>query len=176
MSDQIGTVGVEHVVTGSNAVLVEMLHALQAVRAGDFTVRLRTDWEGLPGKIADVFNDIVSTNQRMAGQLDRVGQVVGKEGLTNQRVKLGLAHGAWGEMEDSVNSLIDDLLRPTAEVTRTIAAVAQGDLLRPMRLDVDGRPLKGEFLRSATIVNTMIKPIIVLTTATCLVNKASVLL
>ncbi|MFA7306197.1 MAG: HAMP domain-containing protein [Hyphomicrobium sp.] len=140
-----------------------MLHALQAVRGGDFTVRLRTDWEGLPGKIADVFNDIVSTNQRMAGQLDRVGQVVGKEGLTNQRVKLGLAHGAWGEMEDSVNSLIDDLLRPTAEVTRTIAAVAQGDLLRPMRLDVDGRPLKGEFLRSATIVNTMIKQLSIFT-------------
>jgi HAMP domain-containing protein/signal transduction histidine kinase/DNA-binding response OmpR family regulator len=164
MSDQIGTVGVEHVVAGgSNAVLVEMLHALQAVRGGDFTVRLRTDWEGLPGKIADVFNDIVSTNQRMAGQLDRVGQVVGKEGLTNQRVKLGLAHGAWGEMEDSVNSLIDDLLRPTAEVTRTIAAVAQGDLLRPMRLDVDGRPLKGEFLRSATIVNTMIKQLSIFT-------------
>lgn len=99
MSDQIGTVGAERFAVGSNAVLVEMLHALQAVREGDFTVRLRTDWDGLPGKIADVFNDIVSTNQRMAGQLDRVGQVVGKEGLTNQRVKLGLARGAWGEME-----------------------------------------------------------------------------
>ena len=163
MSEQVGTVGAEHIVGGTNAVLVELLHALQAVRGGDFSVRLRADWDGLPGKIADVFNDIVATNQRMAGQLDRVGQVVGKEGLTDQRVKLGLAHGAWGEMEDSVNSLIDDLLRPTAEVTRTIAAVAQGDLLQPMRLDVDGRPLKGEFLRSATIVNTMIKQLSIFT-------------
>ena len=32
-----------------------------------------------------------------------------------------------------------------------------------MRLDVDGRPLKGEFLRSATIVNTMIKQLGVFT-------------
>src|SRR5207302_1480566 len=69
----------------------------------------------------------------------------------------------WGGMENSVNSLIDDLLWPTAEVTRSIEAVAQGDLLVTMRLDVDGRPLKGEFLRSATIVNTMIKQLSVFT-------------
>ena len=60
-------------------------------------------------------------------------------------------------MEGSVNTLIDDLLWPTTEVTRTIAAVAKGDLSQTMRLEVDGRPLKGEFLRSATIVNTMIE-------------------
>ena len=66
-------------------------------------------------------------------------------------------------METSVNSLIDDLLWPTAEVTRTIEAVAQGNLLQAMRLDVDGRPLRGEFLRSATIVNTMIKQLGVFT-------------
>ena len=55
--------------------------------------------------------------------------------------------GAWGEMEVSVNTLIDDLLRPTTEVTRAIAAVAQGNLAQTVRLDVDGRPLQGEFLR-----------------------------
>ncbi len=66
-------------------------------------------------------------------------------------------------MENSVNTLIDDLLWPTTEVTRAIAAVAQGDLLQTMRLDVDGRPLEGEFLRSATIVNTMIKQLGVFT-------------
>src|SRR5207302_977237 len=71
--------------------------------------------------------------------------------------------GAWSEMEGSINSLIDDLLWPTTEVTRAIAAVAQGDLLQTVRLDVEGRPLKGEFLRSATIVNTMIKQLSVFT-------------
>ena len=48
-------------------------------------------------------------------------------------------------------------------MTRAIAAVAQGDLLQTVRLDVDGRPLKGEFLRSANIVNTMIKQLGVFT-------------
>src|ERR1700684_1575099 len=143
--------------------LAELLHALQAMRVGDFSVRMAGDRIGIMGKIADTFNEIVATNQRMAKQVERVGQVVGREGKTRQRVRLGLSDGAWGEMEASVNSLIDDLLWPTTEVTRAIAAVAQGDLLRTGSLDVDGRPLKGEFLRSAEIVNTMIKQLNVFT-------------
>jgi HAMP domain-containing protein/CheY-like chemotaxis protein/signal transduction histidine kinase len=143
--------------------LEELLRALQAMQAGDFSVRLPGSQTGLFGKISDTFNDIVSTNQRMAQQLERVGDVVGKEGKTRQRVRLGADRGAWGEMEASVNTLIDDLLWPTVEVTRAIAAVAKGDLLQTVNLDVDGRPLRGEFLRSATIVNTMIKQLSVFT-------------
>jgi signal transduction histidine kinase/HAMP domain-containing protein/DNA-binding response OmpR family regulator len=143
--------------------LQELLHALQAMRAGDFSVRIAGERTGLVGKIADTFNDIVGANERMAQQLERAEQVVGREGRTRHRVKFALPNGAWSEMEDSVNTLIDDLLWPTAEVTRVIGAVAQGDLLQTVRLDVDGRPLKGEFLRSANIVNRMIKQLGVFT-------------
>ncbi len=141
----------------------ELLEALQAVRVGDFSVRLPGQQTGLAGKIADVFNEIVAANHRMAQQLERVGQVVGREGRTRQRVKFALSSGAWGEMESSVNLLIDDLLWPTTEVTRVITAVAKGDLLQTVPLEVDGRPLQGEFLRSADIVNTMIKQLSVFT-------------
>jgi len=143
--------------------LRELLHALQAMRVGDFSVRMAGDRTGIMGKVADTFNEIVAANERIAGQLERVGQVVGREGKTRQRVRFGLSEGAWGEMESSVNTLIDDLLWPTTEVTRAIAAVAQGDLLQTVQLDVDGRPLMGEFLRSAEIVNTMIKQLNVFT-------------
>src|SRR6516165_4757538 len=140
-----------------------LLQALQAVRVGDFSVRLPGERVGLMGKIADTFNDIVAANERMAQQIDRVGQAVGREGKTRQRVRLGLSSGAWGEIETAANGLIDDLLWPTTEVTRAIAAVAKCDLRQTVSLDVDGRPLKGEFLRSANIVNTMIKQLSVFT-------------
>ncbi|HET7083145.1 MAG TPA: HAMP domain-containing protein, partial [Rhizomicrobium sp.] len=143
--------------------LEALLTALQAMQNGDFTVRLSGSRTGIIGKIADTFNDIVFTNQKMAQQLDHVGDVVGKQGKTRHRVKLGLTDGAWGEMEASVNTLIDDLLWPTVEVTRAISAVAKGDLLQTVNLDVEGRPLKGEFLRAANIVNTMIKQLSVFT-------------
>jgi HAMP domain-containing protein/CheY-like chemotaxis protein/signal transduction histidine kinase len=148
---------------GSSGEIHELLQALQAVRVGDFSVRMAGNQVGLIGKIADTFNEIVAANQRMAQQLEHVGEVVGRQGKTRQRVRFGIGNGAWGEMESSVNALIDDLLWPTTEVTRAIAAVAQGDLLQTVRLDVDGRPLKGEFLRSAEIVNTMIKQLNVFT-------------
>ena len=140
-----------------------LMTALQAVADGDFSVRLPGDWTGLEGKIADRFNDIVAANQKMAEELARVGQVVGREGKTRQRMRFARSGGAWGEMQVSFNTLIDDLVRPTTEVTRAVTAVAQGNLLQTVRLDVEGRPLEGEFLRSATIVNTMIKQLSVFT-------------
>jgi HAMP domain-containing protein/CheY-like chemotaxis protein/signal transduction histidine kinase len=143
--------------------LAAILASLQTMRDGDFSVRLPGAWTGLAGKIADTFNEIVTANQQMANELKRVGQVVGKEGRTRERTRFHQSKGAWGEMEVSVNTLVEDLLRPTAEVTRAIAGVAQGNLTQTVRLDVDGRPLEGEFLRSATIVNTMIQQLGVFT-------------
>jgi HAMP domain-containing protein len=140
-----------------------ILASLQTMRDGDFSVRLPGTWTGLAGKIADTFNDIVSANEQIARELKRVGQVVGKEGRTRERMRFHLPKAAWGEMEVSVNTLVDDLLRPTTEVTRAIAAVAKGNLTQTVQLDVDGRPLEGEFLQSATIVNTMIQQLGVFT-------------
>ena len=150
-------------VADSPAELGVVLAALQTMRNGDFSVRLPGSWTGISGKIADTFNDIVAANQQMAEELNRVGQVVGKEGRTRERLKFHESRGAWGQMEVSVNTLVEDLLRPTTEVTRAIAAVAQGNLTQTVRMDVDGRPLEGEFLRSADIVNRMIQQLSVFT-------------
>lgn len=102
--------------------LALILERLQSMREGDFSVRLPGSWTGITGKIADSFNDIAMANQKIATELKHVGQVVGKEGRTRQRAKFNQSKGAWGEMEVSVNTLIEDLLRPTTEVTRAIAA------------------------------------------------------
>jgi signal transduction histidine kinase/HAMP domain-containing protein/DNA-binding response OmpR family regulator len=73
------------------------------------------------------------------------------------------AIGGWAIKVDSINTLLDDLVRPTTEVARTIGAVAKGDLGQSMELEVDGRALKGEFLRSAKLVNTTIEQLSVFT-------------
>ncbi|WP_216841006.1 HAMP domain-containing protein [Acidobacterium sp. S8] len=140
-----------------------ILSSLQSMQEGDFSVRLPGSWTGLPGKIADTFNNIVAANEQMALELKRVGQAVGKEGRIRERTLLREPKGSWGQMQTSMNTLVDDLLRPTTEITRAIAAVAEGDLSEKVRMDVDGRPLEGEFLRSANIVNTMIQQLSVFT-------------
>src|SRR5205814_1913544 len=74
----------------------------------------------------------------------------------NQRATLGDLSGSWTESVASVNALIDDLVHPTSETARVIGAVAQGDLSQTMALETDDRPLQGEFLRTAKIVNRMV--------------------
>jgi HAMP domain-containing protein/CheY-like chemotaxis protein/signal transduction histidine kinase len=137
--------------------LHQLLSAMVAMRDGDFSVQLPRHWDGLEGRLADAFNQIVAHNRRLAAELDRVGDKVGREGLTRQRVQPGPGAGAWTQMERSVNELIDDLVRPVETMTEAMAAVAKGDLSRTVPLEADGRALQGEFLRSATIVNRMIE-------------------
>ncbi|HMA36076.1 MAG TPA: HAMP domain-containing protein [Chloroflexia bacterium] len=134
----------------------QLLRVLLAVKKGDFSVRMPEDETGLAGKIADALNDIVELNDRLARELARIGTVVGQEGKITQRASLGDVSGAWVGCVESVNKLIGGLVQPTTEVARVIGAVAKGDLSQTMALEIDGKPLKGEFLRTANIVNTMV--------------------
>jgi len=133
----------------------QLLAALMAFKRGDFTVRLPDDWIGLGGKIADAFNDVIGTNQRMTEELERIGRVVGKEGRIAQRASLGDVLDCWAHAIGSVNDLIGDLVHPTSEMARVIGAVAKGGLSKTMATEIEGRSLEGEFLRAAKVVNTM---------------------
>jgi len=137
--------------------MATLLAALTQLRRGDASVRLPVHWEGLPGKVADVFNDLVEQNAAMADELGRLRQVVGKEGKLKQRATLNETRGFWGASINSINALIDDLVHPTSEVARVIGAVAQGDLSKSMALEVEGRELEGEFLRTAKTINKMVE-------------------
>src|SRR5579864_578012 len=134
-----------------------LLAALVQFKRGDFEARLPEDWTGIDGKIADTFNEVVQINQRMASELERLSRVVGTEGKITQRAALGDVRGAWSASVESVNNLISDLVHPTRETARVIGAVAKGDLSQTMALETaDGRPLEGQFLRTAKTVNTMV--------------------
>jgi HAMP domain-containing protein/signal transduction histidine kinase/CheY-like chemotaxis protein len=133
-----------------------LLNALTALKRGDFSVRLPLDWVGIAGKTADTFNEVVTVNERMAKELVRLRQSVGREGRINQRASLGEVGGTWAESVELINDLIADLVQPTSEMARVIGAVAQGDLSQTMAIEIEGRSLQGEFLRTARTVNTMV--------------------
>jgi len=133
-----------------------LLKTLVAFKKGDFSVRLPGEWTGEAGKIADTLNEIIELSDKTAKEMDRVSRVVGKEGKIMHRAAVPAAAGSWLRLVDSTNLLIDDMARPTSEMARVIGAVANGDLSERMALEVDGRPLKGEFLRTVKIVNSMV--------------------
>jgi HAMP domain-containing protein/signal transduction histidine kinase/DNA-binding response OmpR family regulator len=133
-----------------------LLSAFIQLKQGDFSVRLPLNWTGVAGKVADTFNEVVELNQRMARELDRLSRVVGKEGKLSQRASLGDVRGSWALAINSVNELINDLVHPTSETARVIGAVAQGDLSQTMALEIEDRPLQGEFLKTAKTINKMV--------------------
>ena len=141
----------------------QILKAIVAFRDGDFSARLPADWPGIEGRIAEAFNQTIVREEIISREVRRLSATVGKEGRLKQRMSLPGAVGDWAVKADSINTLIDDLVRPTVDVARTIGAVAKGDLSQSVELEVDGRALEGEFLRSAKLVNTMIEQLSVFT-------------
>jgi HAMP domain-containing protein/CheY-like chemotaxis protein/signal transduction histidine kinase len=134
-----------------------LLAALKAVQGGDFSVRLPGGGaDAVMEEIARAFNAVVTLNSAMTQEMVRVERVVGREGRMGERVSLGDVRGDWATSINSINALIGDLVQPTTEVARVLVAVAEGDLTQKMALEIDGQPVKGEFLRIGTTVNAMV--------------------
>src|SRR5947209_3210485 len=136
--------------------LTRLEQALQAAATGDFSVRLPAKRKDRIGRVEAAYNALAERNAALEAELVRVAQIIGREGRMTERAHLDQADGAWATSVDSVNGLIDDLVRPTTEVARVIVAVAAGDLSQKMALEIEGRPVKGEFARIGTTVNSMV--------------------
>ena len=136
--------------------LQELLEALRSARDGETGVRLSVQKSGVMGDVAKAFNGLAERREGLTNELSRVSTVIGREGRLTERALLKNTKGSWAESISSVNSMIDDLVRPTIEVSRVLDAVAEGDLSQKMSLKIEGQPVRGEFLRIGTTVNTML--------------------
>ncbi len=140
-----------------DARLRQLLEALTAARRGDFAMRLPfARGTGLMSEIARSFNEVAARNEALTTEIVRLERVVGREGRMTERASLGDVSGSWKTSVDSINALIADLVQPTTEVARVLVAVAEGDLTQKMALEIEGQPVKGEFLRIGTTVNAMV--------------------
>ncbi len=136
--------------------MAQLLETLIDLRDGDFDSRMSAKWPGVEGRVADALNTIAGRLERSNTSLLRLRRQVGEEGRIRERLTLGDAPGAWAERTEAINALVDELSQPTVEMGRVIGAVAKGDLVQAMPLELGGRPLKGEYLRTAKLVNGMV--------------------
>ncbi|MDQ6744449.1 MAG: HAMP domain-containing protein [Actinomycetota bacterium] len=141
---------------GGDRARARLEQALLAAAAGDFRTRLPARAEDDLGRVGDAYNQLVARNSALQAELARVAAIIGREGRMTERAHMAGAPGGWATTIDAVNGLIDDLVRPTTEVARVIVAVAEGDLTQKMALEIEGRPVKGEFARIGTTVNSMV--------------------
>jgi signal transduction histidine kinase/DNA-binding response OmpR family regulator/HAMP domain-containing protein len=128
-----------------------LLQVLAMVKGGDFTARMPLEWTGVAGKVADDLNEVIIANEALEKELARISRVVGRQGELSQRAVLGGWTQSWSGGLESVNSLIDALVRPTSEMQRVIGAVADGDLSKKVSADVSG-----EMLELKNTINAMV--------------------
>src|ERR1700722_12890714 len=134
IEDQVTPGQIDLAVRRGDPHLADLLRALRAAREGGFSTRLVTESDGQMAEVAAAFNGLMERNDQMTRELVRVGKIIGLEGRMTERAALGGAGGSWSTGIDSLNALIDDLVRPTTEVARVLAAVADGDLSQNMAL------------------------------------------
>src|SRR5438876_840727 len=132
-----------------------MLRVLAAVQRGDFSARMPAGSSSYARKVAAALNAVIESNQGLEREIRRLSRSIGKEGQV-KRAAIGHAGGAWASTLDAVNDLVEDLSQPNTEIARVISAVANGDLSQTMALEIEGRPLQGQFLTTAKTVNTMV--------------------
>ncbi|MEJ7735211.1 MAG: HAMP domain-containing protein, partial [Polyangiaceae bacterium] len=149
-----------------------VLDALIGIKDGDFSMRVPTRRaEGVVAEIAQTLNEVLDQNDTLVREMARVGKSVGREGRVSERAFVVRARGGWATAIDSTNTLIEELIWPTTEAARVMSAVANGDLTQKMALEVEGRPLQGEFFRIGHTVNTVVDQLRVVTSEVTRVAK-----
>ncbi|MPY94410.1 MAG: HAMP domain-containing protein, partial [Acidimicrobiia bacterium] len=135
--------------------LARVRDALRRLALGDFSTRL-PEGSGPLDEVAEAFNSVARLQSGLQGELLRMAKQVGRQGQLDERVTLVDANGSWRTTVDALNELVDDLVRPTRELSGVISAVATGDLSPRMRLH-GPRSYRGEFLALARSANAMVE-------------------
>ena len=134
----------------------QLVLVLKAVKQGDFSIRMAPQKDGILSTVGELLNDIIGLNEHMSGELLRVGKIVGQEGRMTERASVGPAKGAWATSVNSVNQLIS---RSRCAHKRSRARDhrrRKRRLSQKMFLEIEGRPVRGEFFRIGTTVNSMV--------------------
>ncbi len=125
--------------------------ALQAFKAGDFSVRLPVEGEGIIVEVARDFNEVVGIVDAMAGEITRVAREVGTEGQLGGQARVQGLAGTWKDLTDNVNLLAGNLTDQLRDVSRVATAIANGDLSQKITVDV-----RGEILQIKNVINQMV--------------------
>ena len=134
----------------------QLLAALRAFKRGEFGAKLRDDLTGVDGQICETFNELVALARSIRDEGADVCEAIGKEGRAQRRLRRLTTSGGWADYVTSVNDVMDALAGHADDIARVVTAVAKGDLEQTMDTEGAARPLRGEFLRHAKIVNGMV--------------------
>ncbi len=131
--------------------LRNLLDAIEAVRRGDLTKRLRRKRYDIFGEIADSYNGMMESLNTFTTEVTRVAREVGTEGKLGGQAAVTGVTGTWKELTDNVNAMAANLTGQVRSIAQVTTAVANGDLTQKISVDV-----RGEVLELKNTINKMV--------------------
>ena len=128
-----------------------LLAALRRLGRGEPGVRLPDDQAGLDGQICAAFNEVAARIDALADDTAGLEAAI-SAGKTGHRLAGADLPGAWRDVRDRVDAGLAALADHGEALADVMAAVAAGELEPPV---LDGPP-RGDFLRHARVVDTMV--------------------
>src|SRR5439155_89875 len=121
------------------------------VATGDLTKKITVDVQGEILELKNTINTMVDQLSSFAAEVTRVAREVGTEGKLGGQADVRGVAGTWKDLTDSVNSMASNLTSQVRNIAAVTTAVATGDLIKKITVDV-----KGEILELKNTVNTMV--------------------
>ena len=85
--------------------LRDILEAIESVRRGDLSKRLKKDQYDIFGEIADSYNSMMEGLSSFTSEVTRVAREVGTEGKLGGQAQVPGGTGTWKELTDNVNAM-----------------------------------------------------------------------
>ena len=136
---------------GTEQQLRDLLEAMEAVRKGDLTKKLKSRREDIFGDLAESYNGMVDLLNRFGGEVTRVAKEVGTEGKLGGQGKVEGVAGIWKDLTDSVNTMAANLTNQVRNIANVTTAVAKGDLSQKITVEA-----QGEILQLKDTINVMV--------------------
>lgn len=136
---------------GTEQQLRDLLEAMEAVRKGDLTQKLKTRREDIFGDLAESYNGMVDLLNRFGNEVTRVAKEVGTEGKLGGQAKVEGVAGTWKDLTDNVNTMAANLTNQVRNIANVTTAVAKGDLSQKITVEA-----QGEILQLKETVNKMV--------------------
>ena len=127
---------------GAQRQLRELLEAMEAVRKGDLTRRLRKEREDIFGELTVSYNGMVDLLDNFGGEVTRVAREVGTEGKLGAQAEVAGVAGTWKDLTDNVNTMANNLTNQVRNIAQVGTAIANGDLSQKITVEASGEILE----------------------------------
>ncbi|RAW01012.1 PAS domain S-box protein [Pseudochryseolinea flava] len=119
----------------------EVIKAIGEIANGSFDFNIKLDGLNVDESVKLVTQDLINLRDNLKSILGEVNEVVrqaGSEGKLDARLRLTNTKGAWKELVDSINELLQSIAEPVMEFNKIVTEMANGDLTQRFQMAASG--------------------------------------